>query len=167
MENYDSIDNDQKQVLKKQLIEYASSIGGKNHFLSLVEAIRSSKLNPLISKDASFQSNKSLIKWKKIIYKDKVDLLMKIIQDSEHNQNLIPKKEHAHYKVIVNLVRTIGAIRFQVKPKNNNDGDGFKFNFIEIVDENTCRLSFMFEVIFILPIKLVKKIFNAPLANTK
>ena len=92
---------------------------------------------------------------------------MKIIQDNEHNHNLIPKKGHAHYKVIKNLVRTIGSIRFQVKPKNNNDGDGFIFNFIEIVDENTCRLSFMFEVMFILPIKLVKKIFNAPLANTK
>ena len=55
MENYDSIDNDQKQVLKKQLIENASSLGGKNHFLSLVEAIRISNLNPLISKDAFFQ----------------------------------------------------------------------------------------------------------------
>ena len=167
MENYDSIANDQKLVLKKQLIENASSIGGKNHFLSLVEAIRISNLNPLISKDASFKSNKSLIKWKKVIYKDKVNLLMKIIQDNEHNHILIPKKGHAHYKVIKNLVRTIGSIRFHVKPKNNNDGDGFIFNFIEIVDENTCRLSFMFEVMFILPIKLVKKIFNAPLANTK
>ena len=167
MENYDSIDNDQKLVLKKQLIENASSIGGKNHFLSLVEAIRISNLKPLISKDASFKSNKSLIKWKKVIYKDKVNLLMKIIQDNEHNHNLIPKKGHAHYKVIKNLVRTIGSIRFHVKPKNNNDGDGFIFNFIEIVDENTCRLSFMFKVMFILPIKLVKKIFNAPLANTK
>ena len=67
MENYDAIDNDQKQVLNKQLIENASSLGGKNHFLSLVEAIRSSDLNPLISKDASFQSKKSLIKWKKVI----------------------------------------------------------------------------------------------------
>ena len=45
MENYDSIDNDQKQVLKKLLIENASSLGGKNHFLSLVEAIRISNLN--------------------------------------------------------------------------------------------------------------------------
>ena len=67
MENYGLIDNDQKLVLKKQLIENASSIGGKNHFLSLVEAIRISNLNPLISKDASFKSNKSLIKWKKVI----------------------------------------------------------------------------------------------------
>ena len=80
MKNYDSIDNDQKQVLKKQLIKNASSLGGKNHFLSLVEAIRISGLNLLMSKDASFRSNKSLIKWKKVIYKDKVNLLMKILQ---------------------------------------------------------------------------------------
>ena len=116
-----------------------------------------------MSKDASFRSNKSIIKWKKVIYKDKVNLLMKIIQDSEHNQNLIPKKGHAHYKVIKNLVRTVSSIRFEVNPKNNKDGDGFIFNFINIIDENTCRLSFMFEVMFILPVKLIKKIFNAPL----
>ena len=77
MENYDSIDNDQKQILKKQLIENASSLGGKNHFLCLVETIRISGLNPLMSKDASFRSKKSIVKWKKVIYKDKVNLLMK------------------------------------------------------------------------------------------
>ena len=40
MTNYDSIDNDKKQILKNQLIKNATSLGGKNHFLSLIEAIR-------------------------------------------------------------------------------------------------------------------------------
>ena len=116
-----------------------------------------------MAKDASFHSDKSFIKWKKVIYKDKVNLLIKIIQDSDRNQNLMPKKEDTHYKAIKNLIRTVGSIKFEVKPKNDKDGDGFVFNFIDIIDENTCRLSFMFEVIFILPIKLIKKIFNAQL----
>ena len=54
MENYDSIDNYQKQVLKKQLIENASSLSGKNHFLFIIKVKRISTLNCLISKDAYF-----------------------------------------------------------------------------------------------------------------
>ena len=157
MEKYDSIDNDKKQVLKKQLIENASSLGGKNHFFSLVEAIRISNLNPLMSKDASIQSNKNLIKWRKVINKYKVNLLMEIFQTRDNNQNLIPKKKHAHYKVTKNLARTVGSFRFEVKPKNNKDGEGFIFNFKDIINENTFRLSFIFEFMFILPPKLIKK----------
>ena len=86
---------------------------------------------------------------------------MNIIQDPSKDQNLMPKKGDHNYKAIKNLVRTIGSIKFEVRPKNNKEGDGFIFNFIDITDKNTCRLSFMFEVMFILPIKLIKKIFNA------
>ena len=75
----------------------------------------------------------------------------------------MPKKGSTHYKLIKKLIRKVDSNKFKVKPKNNKDGDGFIFNFIEIIDENTCRLSFMFEVMFILPVKLIKKIFNAPL----
>ena len=162
MINYDSMDNDKKQVLKTQLIKNATSLGGKNHFLSLIEAIRMSYPNPLLAKDASFRFDKGLIKWKKVIYKDKVNLLMALIQNSDSNKNLMPEKGSSNYKVIRNLLRTIGSIKFEVKPKNNKDGDGFIFNFIEIIDKNTCKLSFMFEVIFVLPIKLIKKIYNGP-----
>ena len=40
MENYDLLDNDQKQILKKRLIENASSLGAENHFLSFVELFK-------------------------------------------------------------------------------------------------------------------------------
>ncbi len=162
MINYDSIENAQKQALKNQLLDNATSLGGKNHFLSLIEAIRISGPNTLMAKDASFQSNKSLIKWNKVIYKENVHLLMKIIQYSGSHQNLMLKEGDRNYKGIKNLVRTISPIKFEVKPKNKKNGDGFVFNFIDIVNKNTCQLSFMFEVMFTLPIKLIKKIFNAP-----
>ena len=87
---------------------------------------------------------------------------MALIQNSDSNKNLMPEKGSSNYKVIRNLLRTIGSIKFEVKPKNNKDGDGFIFNFIEIIDKNTCKLSFMFEVIFVLRIKLIKKIYNGP-----
>ena len=67
-----------------------------------------------------------------------------------------------NYKEIKNLVRAISPIKFEVKLKNKKNGDGFTFNFIDIIDKNTCQLSFIFEVMFTLPIKLIKEIFNAP-----
>ena len=54
----------------------------------------------------------------------------------------MPQRSNNNYKTIRNLIKTIGSIKFEVRPKNNKDGDGFVFNFIEIVDENTCQFSF-------------------------
>lgn len=159
---YDSIDDEVKQDLKNQLIKNATALGGKNHFLSLIEAIRMAHPHPLMAKDASFRFKKGLIKWKKVIYKDKVNLLMKLIENSDGNKNLMPEKGDRNYKTVRNLMMTIGPIKFEVRPKNSKDGEGFIFNLIEIIDKNTCQLSFMFEVLFILPIKLVKKIYIAP-----
>jgi len=82
MTKYDSIDNDVKQDLKNQLIKNATSLGGKNHFLFLIEAIRVAHPHPLMAKDASFRFNKGFIKWEKVIYKDKANLLMTLIENS-------------------------------------------------------------------------------------
>ena len=162
MTHYDSIDNDIKQVLKNQLIKNAKSLGGKNRFLSLIEAIRMAHPHPLMAKDASYRSKKGFIKWEKVIYKEKVNLLLTLIKKSDGNPNLMPEKGDKNYKKIRNLMRTIGPIKFEVRPKNSKDGGGFIFNLIEIVDKNTCQLSFMFEVLFVLPIKLIKKIYIGP-----
>ena len=88
MNNYNLIDNDKKQVLKNQLIKNATSIGGKNHFLSLIESIRMARPHPLLAKDASFRFNKGSIKWGKVIFKDKVNLLMSMANGS--NMILMP-----------------------------------------------------------------------------
>jgi hypothetical protein len=90
---------------------------------------------------------------------------MTLVNDNDTNINLLPKKDNSNYKTIRNLVRTIGPIKFEVKPKNSKDGDGFIFNLIEIIDKNTCQFSFMFEVLFVLPINLIKKIYIGPRDN--
>lgn len=162
MIKYDLTDNKVKHDLKNQLIKNAISLGGKNHFLSLIEAIRKAHPHPLMAKDASFRFKKGLIKWEKVIYKDKVNLLLALIKNNDGDKYLMSEKGNRNYKIVRNLMRTIGPIKFEVRPKNIKDGEGFIFNLIEIIDENTFRLSFMFEVLFILPINLIKKIYIAP-----
>ena len=162
MINYDLIDDDIKQSLKNQLIKNTTLLGGKNHLLSLVEAIRIAHPHPLMAKDATFRFNKGFIKWEKVIFKEKVNLLLMLINNSDSNINLMPKKDSYNYKTVNNLMRTISPIKFEVRPKNSKNGDGFVFNLIEIIDNNTCRLSFMFEVLFVFPVRLIKKIYISP-----
>ena len=162
MTNYESLDDEKKLDLKNQVIKNATSLGGKNHFLSLIESLRVSHPHPLMSKAASFSFDKGIIKWKKIIFKEKVDLLIRLSRDNDRNGNLMPKDGERNYKTIINLLRTIGPMEFEIRPKNSKDGDGFVLRPIDIVDDNTCHINFMFEVLFFLPIQLVKKIFNGP-----
>ena len=166
MTNYDSLDHGKKQDLKNQLIKYATSFGGKNHFLCLIEVLRLAHPHPLMAKEACFRFNKGIIKWEKVIFKEKVNLLITLIRDNDRNNNLMPKEGDRNYKTIINLLRTIGPMKFEVRPKNSKDGDGFILRPIEIIDNNTCHINFMFEVLFFLPIQLIKKIFVGPMKTS-
>ena len=120
-----SLDVDKKLELKNQITDYAKLCGGKNHFLSLIESLRKSHPNPLMSKDASFSYEKGTVKWGKVIFKEKVILLIDIINKSSEDNNLMPNEKIKGYKTIRNLLRTIGPMKFVVSPKNTKDGKGF------------------------------------------
>jgi len=73
------------------------------------------------------------------------------------------KKGDKNYKTIINFLRTLGPITFEVHPKNIKDGEGFNLHAFDIIDENTSHLNFMFDVVFFLPLYIVKKLFKGPI----
>ena len=81
MIDYNSLDDATKERLRKQINDCAQSLGGKNYFLQLLEAIRAEHNHPLITKDLSFRFNHGIVKWKKVIFKDKVQLLIKLLKN--------------------------------------------------------------------------------------
>ena len=166
MTNYKLLDDATKQYYKKQITNCAQSLGGKNYFLQLLEAIRAAHPHPLMAKDYSFRFAHGIVKWKKVIFKEKVFLLIELFKDRESNGNLMPKKGDKRYKTIMNLLRTIGPIEFEICPKNSKNGDGFILRPFDIIDDNTLHLNFMFEVLFFLPLYIVKQVFNDPINNT-
>jgi len=85
-----------------------------------------------------------------------------LLKNSEINGNLMPKKGDKNYKTIMNLLRTLGPMKFKIQPKNSNDGDGYILHPIDIIDENTSQINFMFDVVFFLPLYIVKKVFIGP-----
>ncbi|MBT3478451.1 MAG: hypothetical protein HOA15_01580 [Candidatus Marinimicrobia bacterium] len=159
MINYNSLDDLTKQNFKKEINDCALAIGGKHHFLHLLEEIRKENPHPLISKKLSFRFSYGTVKWGKVIFKDKVDLLIEITKDRQNNTNLMPEKGSRDYKTNMNFLRTLGPMIFEIRPKNNKDGDGFDLHPFDIIDEDTSHLSFMFDVVFFLPISIVKQIF--------
>ena len=166
MTSYKLLDDATKQYYKKQITNCAQSLGGKNYFLQLLEAIRVAHPHPLMAKDYSFRFAYGIVKWKKVIFKEKVFLLIELFKDKESNGNLMPKKGDKRYKTIMNLLRTMGPMEFEIRPKNSKNGDGFILHPFDIIDENTLHLNFMFEVLFFLPLYIVKQVFNGPIINT-
>jgi len=167
MISYNSLDDLTKQNLKKEINDCALALGGKNHFLHLLEEIRKERHHPLMAKNSSFRFSYGTVKWGKVIFKDKVHLLIKMIKDQENTGNLMPKKGDRKYKIVMNLLRTLGPMKFEIRPKNNKDGDGFNLHPFDIIDENTSHLNFMFDVVFFLPIHIVKQVFNGPINKNK
>ena len=162
MTDYNSLDDITKEDFRKQINDCAQSLGGKNYFLQLLEAIRAEHHHPLMAKDLSFRFKHGIVKWKKVIFKDKVQLLIKLLKNSEINSNLMPKNGDKNYKTTMNLLRTLGPMKFKIQPKNSNDGDGYILHPFDIIDENTSQINFMFDVVFFLPLYIVKKVFNGP-----
>jgi len=167
MISYNSLDDLTKQNLKKEINDCALALGGKNHFLHLIEEIRKESPHPLISKKLSFHFSYGTVKWGKVIFKDKVDLLINMTKYRENNENLMPKKGDRKYKTVMNFLRTLGPMIFEIRPKNNKNGDGFNLHPFDIIDENTSHLNFMFDVVFFLPIHIVKQVFNGPINKNK
>jgi len=162
MVNYNSLDVAAKHNFKKQLSECAQAIGGKNYFLQLLEAIRDTRPHPLMAKDSKFSFSQGTIKWKKVIFKDKVHLLIKILKDNRNTGNLMPKKKDKGYKTVLNLLRTLGPMEFEIRPKNSKDGEGFILHPFDMVDKNTTLLNYMFAAVFFLPLHIVKNALSGP-----
>jgi hypothetical protein len=48
-------------------------------------------------------------------------------------------------------------LTFTVTPKNSEDGEGFSFSALEVIDEKTTRVSPLFKALFVMPIDVLKK----------
>ena len=77
-----------------------------------------------------------------------------------NKNNLLPDKEVKNYKKVLNVVRTLKPIVFNVKPANKEDGAGFFFQPFDVIDENTTKLNPVFDAVFFCSVDTVKKVLN-------
>jgi hypothetical protein len=152
------LDNADNILRRDNLSKCAAAFGGVNYFLQLLEAIRGHKPHPLTAKNCEFRFALGTIKWGKVIFDDKLTILLKARQSETKNGNLLPSPDDKSYKNVMNLVRALNPIVFEVKPKNIKDGEGFSVHPFDVIDENVTRLNPVFDALFFRSLDTVKKI---------
>jgi len=158
--DFNNLDENEKEKYHKMLNECAESFGGVNFFLQLLEGIRKQKPHPLTAKHSEFKFSRGHIRWEKVIFKDKLTLLLKVRVNESKNGNLLPSKDDKNYKNVMNLIRTLNPIEFVVTPKNLNDGEGFSFHAFDKIDEETTRLNPIFDAMFFCSVDTIKKVLS-------
>ncbi len=156
--DFNNLDDAAKSAYHKQLTKCADAFGGTNFFLQLLEAIRKVKPHPLTAKHSEFRFSRGIVKWEKVIFKDKFTLLAAIRVTENEDGNLIPDKDDKSFKKVMNLLRTIQPIEFEVFPKNQKDGDGFTFRAFDIVDKDVTRMNPVFDALFFCSVDTIKKV---------
>ncbi|MDH5465366.1 MAG: hypothetical protein OEW60_07015 [Thiovulaceae bacterium] len=141
-------------------MECADAFGGKNFFLQLLEAIRKEKPHPLLAKHAKFSFEMGTITWEKVIFKDKLDLLLRIRVNESKTGNLLPDKNDKNFKKVMNLIRTLAPVEFDIKPSSDVSGIGFSVKAFDMINETTTRINPLFDMLFFCSIETAKKVLN-------
>ena len=156
--DFNHLDTAAKTAYHNQLLKCADSFGGVNYFLQLLEAIRKTKPHPLSAKHCEFRFSRGIVKWDKVIFKDKLTLLTAIRVNENDNGNLLPPEDDKKYKKVLNLLRTLQPVEFTVLPKNNKDGEGFTFHAFDVIDKETTRINPVFDAVFFCSVDTIKKV---------
>ncbi len=161
--NFNSLDDEAKLNHHKRLTTIADSFGGINFFLQFLEAIREEKNHPLTAGNSYFNSSFGKIKWNKVIFKDKITLLLKIRLEKNDDDNILPNKDDKQYKKVLNLVRTLKPIVFTIMPRiaqNREEEKAFIIKPFDIIGVDKTVLNPIFDIIFFCSIDKVKKILS-------
>ena len=158
--DFNNLDDTAKSTYHTMIMQCANAFGGKNFFLQLLEAVRQTKPHPIIGKHMWFSCDHGTIEWNKVIFKDKLDLFLKVRVLEGKQANFLPSPEDKSFKNVMNLVRTLGPIKFEVKPANSEDGKGFTVNAFDKIDENTTRINPIFDALFFCSVETIKKVMN-------
>lgn len=158
--DFNALSDEEKKMHHEKLLECANKFGGKNFFLHLLEAIRETKPHPLTNGHMAFEIELGTVTWNKVIFNDKLQLLLKARQNESKQDNFLPLKEEKNYKKILNVVRTLRPIVFHVKPAHSEDGPGFFFQPFDVIDEHKTKLNPVFDALFFCSVDTVKKVLN-------
>jgi hypothetical protein len=126
----------------------------------MLEGIRKNKSSVLISGTCKFRFVGGMISWNKVIYQDKIDLLREQRVGENERGNFLPSSEDKSFKKVLNLVRTLSPIAFEVQSKGEYKAEGFSVHAFDTIDENTVKINAMFDVIFFCAMDTVKKVLN-------
>ncbi|WP_457745110.1 hypothetical protein [Sulfurimonas sp.] len=150
--NFNNQNDETKATIHLFMQKAAQSVGGMNYLLALIEAMRAKKPNPLMQKNTQIASNDTIITWKKVVFKDKIDVIEKILvshrEAQEKDYNILSEPNIKTKKNILNMARTLTPLEFMVKPQNPNNGEGFNFGVFDTIKEDEIKFNPIFIAMF-------------------
>ena len=159
--NFNKQNEDDKALIHLLMKKSADSIGGSNFLLGLIEAMKEKKPNALMFKSCHIDSDEASIKWNKIVFKDKLDVLEELIRSRKSSDtgefNILENDSAKKRKKILNMVKTLAPIEFLVTPKNSENGGGFNFKVFERVEDEKVILNPLFAAMFFCSTEYMKK----------
>ena len=159
--NFNNQSEDTKALIHLFLTKAAENVGGVNPLLVLLEAIKEQKPQALTSRACKVESEKSLVVWNKVIFKDKFDVLEAILVGHRSSEdpdfNILNNDNQKQKKKILNMVKTLAPIEFIVTPTDANDGGGFNFKVFESIEDDNVKINPIFVAMFFCSIEFTKK----------
>ncbi|MBN2825536.1 MAG: hypothetical protein JXQ76_09445 [Campylobacterales bacterium] len=156
--SFNKLDQEQKEAIAQELNDIAVSMGGKNAFLTMIEAIKGPKEHPLTSKNQNFHYANGKIVWNKFIYKATFEALLNLIRKEEKEGEIFKGLSPKVHKQALNTLKTLRPIEITITPK---EGKVIECTIIESVDESGATISTLFKILFFYNIEFVKKILNS------
>jgi len=151
---FNNLSHEEKLIIQKKVLELLEIVGGKNHFLGMIEDIKNSSQHPLMNKTGKYHFPNGTIIWGKQLFKEKVIALKKMF--IEHSEdNILTIKNEKLQKEIQNSIKTFGKITFIVETK---DGNRFEFQPFITINETNVEVDPMFQVLFFDSLNNTKRI---------
>jgi hypothetical protein len=159
--NFNNQSDATKELIHLFMTKAAQNVGGVNYLLALIEAIRAKKPSPLMQKNMQIASNNTIIKWNKVVFKDKVDVIEKILvshrEAQEKDFNILNVESAKMKKNIINMARTVAPLKFTVTPQNPNDGESFSFDVFDTIEDDKIIFNPIFIAMFFCSTEFTKK----------
>ncbi len=159
--NFNKQNDDTKALIHLLMKKCAEAVGGANFLLGLIEAMKEKKPNALIHSACKIDSKELTIKWNKIVFKDKFDVLEEIVRSHKSSEdqdfNILESQSQKKKKKILNMVKTLAPVEFIVTTKGNGDHSGFDFKIFETVGEDYVKVNPIFAAMFFCSTEYMKK----------
>lgn len=147
---------EQKQELHTTITSIATSFGGANFFLSLIELIRHTKPNAILNESAVFHYDKGKIKWSKSIRKESLTQLFHAINKEYQGLDALHELSPKEHKAMLNMIKALKSVTFSVTSKDDSFAS-FAFDLFASKEKDDNSLSPIFKTLFFYPFDFIKK----------
>ncbi|PIF04602.1 MAG: hypothetical protein CSA86_01585 [Arcobacter sp.] len=153
---FNNLSHEEKLEIQKLVLECMDVVGGRNHFLGMIESIKESDQHPLLNKTGKFHYPNGTITWGKQIFKEKV-MALKNMFIQHLDDNILTIKNEKLNKEIKNCLKTMGKLQFTIR---STEGAEFTFPPFKTIDANNVEITPLFQIIFFDSLNNTKRILD-------